>query len=262
MRRVANWVLIVVFQFIICVPVVQAQWICNGDPGMGTGYEDCMDKRRAYYACIGGPVNPSYIAAECTGHHCIDFHTDCAYDCPECPSGLGGAGPVLMDECAWIEESDGSRAGICRNLPADACSTDDECEQRVEELCDANGHGGRGVTPVHRSTDPVTGQRQCVGDCELHGAQAIVICAAEDPELFAQLKAAGVTIVEQEVYATWGGTLYRLNGLSDGCDPVGINCTITDDPEPVGICWLRNNSSDSGEAHVLFVGGFACTLWE
>jgi hypothetical protein len=53
------------------------------------------------------------------------------------------------------------------------CDTDDECEERLDDLCEEAGHGGADGGTI---TDLEGGDKMCSAPCELNGAWAFVIC--------------------------------------------------------------------------------------
>ena len=56
-----------------------------------------------------------------------------------------------------------------------ACDTQDECEDRTDDMCDRAGHGGVREVTV-RITTHLDGSRTCSGDCDSGGAVAFVSC--------------------------------------------------------------------------------------
>jgi len=59
--------------------------------------------------------------------------------------------------------------------PTGTCDSDEECEDKTDEMCGDAGHGG-----VDRDSVTITmhadGSKTCSGDCESNGAVAFVTC--------------------------------------------------------------------------------------
>jgi len=54
-----------------------------------------------------------------------------------------------------------------------ACDSKQECEKKVDELCESAGHGGRKDSEI---TDHGNGESTCSGHCKDNGAVAFVTC--------------------------------------------------------------------------------------
>lgn len=59
-----------------------------------------------------------------------------------------------------------------------ACDSDEECHERADELCRAEGHGAAKELGAKITTDETTGSKTCSNECE-DGAVAFVICHPE-----------------------------------------------------------------------------------
>lgn len=69
-----------------------------------------------------------------------------------------------------------SRVGIaCPVVPNGACDTDEECEDKTDEMCEDAGHGGVNEDSV-TITMHADGGKTCSGDCQQNGAVAFVVC--------------------------------------------------------------------------------------
>jgi len=59
--------------------------------------------------------------------------------------------------------------------PAGSCDSDEECEDKTDEMCEDAGHGGVTEDSV-TITMHADGSKTCSGDCQSNGAVAFVTC--------------------------------------------------------------------------------------